>query len=317
MPPPETRPRRPTRFDVLQATRLLDRRQVAALTGPRHAQPHLAPPEPIDWLEAGWFSYSTEPPDEQHEDLDLDDYLLTLDDPVSIGVARLSADRVEVHSSQVDHTWERWSVYDCLVYETEMGGDLYVLTRGLWFRVASDFVADVRTRLRRIGSATIVLPDAYPHEWEDHYNRRVGETGLAVCMDRRLASPGGTTDRLEFCDLLTPDRHLIHVKKWSSSATLSHLFAQGMVSGETFLADASFRQAVRERVRQLDEALVAVIPEERPDATEYEIVYAIIGKPEVMALPFFSQLALVHAFDRASAFGFRVGTAFVGEVGAG
>jgi hypothetical protein len=52
-----------------------------------------------------------------------------------------------------------------------------------------------------------------------------------------------------------------------------------------------------------------------PAAHDYELVYANIGKPEVLSLPFFSQLALVQAqaCERATAFDYRVGVAFASQ----
>ena len=52
----------------------------------------------------------------------------------------------------------------------------------------------------------------------------------------------------EFCDLYTVDKDICHVKKYGQSGVLSHLFAQGVVSGELFRSDIKFRQKVNQKL---------------------------------------------------------------------
>jgi uncharacterized protein (TIGR04141 family) len=49
---------------------------------------------------------------------------------------------------------------------------------------------------------------------------------------------------IEICDVATKARQLIHVKKGTSSSSLSHLFAQGVVSSELLHMDPDFRKKV-------------------------------------------------------------------------
>ena len=52
-------------------------------------------------------------------------------------------------------------------------------------------------------------------------------------MDCKKIHNGGGHSQLEFCDLFSSGRDLIHVKRYGrSSAPLSHLFAQGLDDAE-------------------------------------------------------------------------------------
>jgi uncharacterized protein (TIGR04141 family) len=48
--------------------------------------------------------------------------------------------------------------------------------------------------------------------------------------------------KFEACDLLSLPGHLIHVKRYNGSQTLSHLFSQGTVSAELLNSDTTAKQ---------------------------------------------------------------------------
>jgi uncharacterized protein (TIGR04141 family) len=108
------------------------------------------------------------------------------------------------------------------------------------------------------------------------------------------AQPPRGTQQLEPCDLLGPGNELIHVKRASGSAPLSHLFFQGLISAETLTASDNARAQFAAVVaalspgRVLDEAF-------RPR----KVVYAILlenGKQLSADTLFpFSQASLAHA----------------------
>jgi uncharacterized protein (TIGR04141 family) len=99
-----------------------------------------------------------------------------------------------------------------------------------------------------------------------------------------------------FCDLLTVDKRLIHVKRYSGSQQLCHLSSQGVVAGELFVQDADFRQKLNDKLPAAHK-LANVIT--RPDPSEYEIVFAIISKSKnPLDIPFFSKVSLRNARRR-------------------
>ena len=60
-------------------------------------------------------------------------------------------------------------------------------------------------------------------------------------MDKRLIRYGGPRSGIEFCDVYTNSKDIIHVKRYGQSKVFSHFFAQGAVSGELFHTQAAFR----------------------------------------------------------------------------
>ena len=84
------------------------------------------------------------------------------------------------------------------------------------------------------------------------------------------------------CDLYSLDMDMIHIKRYSNSDTLSHLFAQAAVSGQSFKSDADFRQKVNEKLPRSHQI---------PDVTrvveqdKYRVVIGIVGGPKTAEPP--------------------------------
>src|SRR5271155_961430 len=63
-------------------------------------------------------------------------------------------------------------------------------------------------------------------------------------MDRKEVMIGGSRSRVEFCDLFSKAKDIVHVKRYGGSSVLSHLFNQAIVSADCFLNEPSFRADV-------------------------------------------------------------------------
>ncbi|KMZ12449.1 hypothetical protein BHUM_03921c [Candidatus Burkholderia humilis] len=123
-------------------------------------------------------------------------------------------------------------------------------------------------------------------------------------LDKQNVPIGGPHDKIEFCDLVRRGRDLIHVKYYRSSATLSQLFAQGGVSGETFIKDEEFRHKLNVK---LPANLRLPDPSAKPDASTYRIIYAIATTKDLpRELPFFSKITLRNAAMTFQALNFKV-----------
>jgi len=138
-------------------------------------------------------------------------------------------------------------------------------------------------------------------------------------LDQELFYPNNSTTAIEFCDLLSVGGHLIHAKKRASSGTMSHLFSQGSVSSDLFLQDSHLRDAIRQRLIELGKpAHAALIPNDRPNSADYEVVYAVIAPPIhgvwPPVLPFFSSVNLMHHARRAQNLGFTVSLQYVRQI---
>lgn len=126
-------------------------------------------------------------------------------------------------------------------------------------------------------------------------------------MDRNLTYHGGS---IEFCDLFSREKELIHVKQYGGSATLSHLFYQGVVSAEFFQMDSKYRKLIKQKLPAPFQKLVS---EARPKPQEYHVVYAVISASDKeFTMPFFSRVGIRHAIRRLEGFGYGVSLAKIG-----
>ena len=57
-----------------------------------------------------------------------------------------------------DEPWKKWSIYDCLVFETSHDGRRFVLTAGEWFEIDRNFAEQVGRILGRIPKPKLSLP---------------------------------------------------------------------------------------------------------------------------------------------------------------
>ena len=264
----------------------------------------MAVPEVINWAEISGFRYIRAKRGDLHDDLNLNDYLQEIDGGV------LSFDDLKNHhifaiaADRDDHVF-RWSAFRCLYAEIDFNRKTYILTNGKWYEIAPGFTAEVQRDFADTADSDIELPD-YTGGSELEYNTTAAESlDGACCMDQRLIVHGGGHNRIEFCDILTDDKKMIHVKKFGGSSVLSHLFSQGAVSGELFVSDGEFRA-------KLDNTLPRgyKVPNPRvtrPNASQYEIVFAIItGSVNPLDIPFFSKVSLRSARRRLVSYGYRV-----------
>jgi uncharacterized protein (TIGR04141 family) len=122
-------------------------------------------------------------------------------------------------------------------------------------------------------------------------------------MDQHLIRYPDTFSKVEFCDLFSPDKHLIHIKRYAgSSAPLSHLFAQALVSASLFRREEGFRAMVNQALPEAFRPGTAV-----PAAGEYEVVFGVVSESESeLILPFFSKINIKNARDRLHELGYKI-----------
>ena len=284
--------REPTVLDSLTAA--LDR-DIAAKNLTRL---YLAPPEPMDWDRTAGFTYSSSSKATIHADLDMDDFLSGLPAGSVATAESLRRRYIGVRFADADTSSMRWSAFSCLVYETEVDDRLYVLCEGDWYSVDKAFATRVTNDVAALTETSLTLPAARLGENEGDYNERAcAETGYLL-MDKKMIVLADGRSRIEFCDILSPDGRLIHVKRKTRSATLSHLFAQGVVAAEEFMSDSDFRSRLRSVVEDSYPAHTDMIPIDRPGGGGYSVVFGIVTHPTdswPRSLPFFSQLNAYNA----------------------
>ncbi|PHP51813.1 DUF6119 family protein [Actinomyces ruminis] len=284
---------------------------------------HLAMPETIDWEDIDGFKIAGTR-SHVYEDLDLDDYLNRLgEERASITLENLKTRPVSVRFGRSGNFDKRWNLYQCIVTEQRHNERLHVLIEGRWFAVSSTLVEEVDTFVAELSDAQVFLPPARSGEIEAEYNTRLASqsSGNLLKLDARIKRPGGASSGIEFCDILSDQGDLIHVKRKSRSATLSHLFAQGSVSASTFISDGVFRTRIRELIEEAAsensrEEWLRLVPkaDETVDRSQYRITYAVITNSPRKGhdwLPFFSKLNLMQQGRQLITMGFTVAVARV------
>ncbi|MBF0410969.1 MAG: TIGR04141 family sporadically distributed protein [Candidatus Riflebacteria bacterium] len=278
---------------------------VEEIKGKNFDKKWLAPPEIIDWKDFGGFRYGKDTRRDLLAELDFEsyaDYLVDLDD---LTVEKLKHASVSLISGSSDVELVKWSLFKCIYAEIEDNGATYILNNGSWYKIDNDFVSEVDSIVQKIPSSSCLKIDCEKNWVEKDYNKHLAKhISGAFVMDRKNIQFGGGNSKIEFCDVFTPQNHLIHVKPYSGSSTLSHLFSQGAVSGELFIRDSKFRKQVRNKLSPI---LRSKIPEIKPQGSKYEVAFFIIQKKsKSLSLPFFSKVTLKNVKERLEAFDYKV-----------
>ena len=299
----------------------LDGSLVQALRAGNGGGMHLAPSDVVEWEDITGFNFTGGRKAISYPELALENYLEVLAEKRGeLSLDQIKRHKVRVRYEDAEVFRDQWSVYDCVVWEAKLGAKRYVLFDGRWFEINQDYATQVMTYVNSITATSVGLPEATLGDDEGEYNAGVAnsEPKKFALLDRQTIRPTGAASPIEFCDLMSKAGHLIHVKKRSSSATMSHLFSQGSVSCDVFLADPTVRREVRAKLRKMGKASHAkLIPKQRPTPSEFEVVYAVLAKdggswpPE---LPFFSAVNLMHHAKRIQNLGFKVSLQHVKQV---
>jgi uncharacterized protein (TIGR04141 family) len=269
----------------------------------------LAAPDIVDYETFDGFRFSGEDRDTRRTDLDLVEYA-QVPRSESITVDTLRTDRVLVLAKGAERPVKSWSVYRCLTAEVAVQHKHYVLSEGKWYRVDAAFLANVDLLINSLGASNAALPKAKGDEDEAAYNKRVFDQGGAAfaLLDRKTVKLTGRT-AIEVCDIYSRDKAFIHVKRYSGSGTLSHLFSQGAVSAQLFQSEAEFRREFRAKLPHTHYWGAADDPVRTSD---FEVAYVIVSKEgEPKALPFFSRVNLRNATTLLRSIGYRVTLTFV------
>ena len=305
------------------ARQALTQRVVELLRDKDVANLSLAPPEIIDWSRVEVFQFHFD--HDQFRPLPrLIDYLAGLDARKHLaGLTDAYLKNHRMVALDGNHvSVEHWSIWRCLSGEVPLDGAAYILDDGEFYSVEPGFLSDLNNAIATIPDRSGLLPSCASGTWEGDYNAAAQKTNQGwLLLDKKTIKIEATTTAVEVCDLLTPSRELIHVKRHLGSSELSHLFAQGLTSA-TLLQDSSdFLRRADAKIQ-----LLSSMPTDLPRTFfsrypitpgDFEIVYAIIsewkGRTLEGALPFFSKINLRHTVQALRARGFRVSHCRVDE----
>ncbi|MGV9571337.1 DUF6119 family protein [Streptomyces nigra] len=217
--------------------------------------------------------------------------------PGKFGVSSLNDIKIQARDANGESVSPAKPLKHWVIFEAGDEDRRYLLTLGKWYALAEKYTEKLDQDLSQIEDVTATLglitwDDWGPKQnWEKHFNRRTveGRSDL-VCLDRhKLYSEEG--DEIEACDLLHASGYLVHVKPYSGSQTLSHLFSQGFVSAQTIISDKTYRSAFIEAVRSMNEDLVDAASHVPPKFVTYAVAFD--GSQRIpQDLPTFSKVNL-------------------------
>jgi len=258
----------------------------------------LAIPELVVWEEVRGFAFKFRAEDTKkagpvlYQDLEIEAWRKVARIDANLTAEQLKHKKIFVY-------WEdgrdpsSWNVYRCLNAEIDLAKKKYILNDGDWYNLENNFVQEVNDFYDSVPDSKIQLPP-YAANTEPKYLTAVaaGNAGYAL-MDRKEVMIGGGRSRVEFCDLYSSKREIIHVKMYGGSSLLSHLFSQALVSGNCFLHEPAFRVEVN---KLLPPGFKLGSPKDRPTASDYEVCIAVMSRVKgPLELPFFSKVSLMHA----------------------
>jgi uncharacterized protein (TIGR04141 family) len=221
-----------------------------------------------------------------------------ISDPEKIKSIGLDSNNIQVTDD--------WSMRDLLVCEVDQGQDSFIFSSGKWFQADRNYIQKVRDDLAKIEDLTDALKlPPIGNKPEGAYNTLVAAKKNWLNLDKKTFQIKNTYDKIEVCDLVSPDRHMICVKKMRSSATLSHLFAQGSVSAILLRQHSEYKN-------QINKVVAAKWPQLSLDPsspTPPTIVYAIPTEkagPLHKSMFFFSAINLLDHARRVRTAGLNV-----------
>lgn len=255
-------------------------------------------PEIIDWNRTDSFKFNS---DKHYDDIDIQ--ILKAEHNGAISIKNLKYKKLS-SVNEDGTTIKQWPLYKCLYAEIKNNSKQFIFNEGKWFELSDDFVQEVNNYYNDFTISDIILRD-YDVREEEKFNEQLAkEYPEEYClMDKKLIAFGGNT--IEFCDIYTKQKQFVHVKKYTSSAVLSHLFFQGFVSAESFL-DPDFRKLVDEKLKEG----FKISSCDKINANDYEVVFVIAQKDIVMNvrpnIPFFSKVAFRSVCKRLHKYGYNV-----------
>lgn len=307
--------------ETLDATAFKD---LASMVAGKTSDLHLAIPDilsPDAGLEIGYFGKGLSPGQKTpYGELAIEDYVTELqkgDFKQITNMADLkSSHEVRVMADGEGDRSHKRKLYSCFVHEVTLAGEIFVLFDGEWFQVSADYHKEIEDAYRAL------LKPAFCASTKANNERAFiaeleGENDL-MSMDQTKVSPKGAGNAaLEPCDFLSRAKQFIHLKDGHSSAPLSHLWNQGLVSAEAFVSDDVFRKGFRKAAKKREnqfgkQGFIGLLPDGRSRLTpsDYTIVFGVMRHPYAasgqLGLPFFSKVALRSVAEQISRMGFPV-----------
>lgn len=104
-----------------------------------------------------------------------------------------------------------WTLYNCLLAEvSKEGTNTYILQEGVYYKINKSYKDAVESCYNGATVEKMFSLNDWDGCCEEDYNSRQKSDSIMV-MDKKLVSLGGRS-KFEFCDLLTKNKQLVHIK---------------------------------------------------------------------------------------------------------
>lgn len=269
----------------------------------------MAVPDIIDWVDLAFFKYTGS--HEEFDDIYIEKFILLFENERISDVEQLKSKKIRAISATDGHDIAKWSAYKCIIAEIEYNKISYCINNGRWYKIDKIFADRVNSEYNTIPLSNLscipYFPNGNPNYSENNYNE---ELSLSINNSKlihkigEIPYGGGQGNVIEVCDILTETRELLHIKKNTGSAPLSHLFNQAVVSAEALL-DSGFREKWNNKLNSFgwNDCIDANF-----DPTRYTIVIGIINKynDERPRIPFFSRVSIRFASKTIRNMGYNI-----------
>lgn len=201
------------------------------------------------------------------------------------------------------------SIYDSLFIEIDHNNEKFFINNGDWFKIESAYYGYITNKIDNIEKFNDPAIPYCEKNWnEGEFNEKFAESDpnrfkLFDKKNFQLKDYGHS--KIEPADIITINKQFIHIKKGGSSANLSHLFAQGVVSAQLYKNEILFIKNINELFEE---------DYFKPD-DEIEVIYGVIDKRFTKKaseiLPFFSMVNLSQHYDNLSNMGIKCRLLFI------
>jgi uncharacterized protein (TIGR04141 family) len=192
----------------------------------------------------------------------------------------------------------RCTAFQCFGFELPLANKQYILSSGIWYEVAVDFLNKVNRAANKIPAPLTVLPPWNQVESEGEYNLRCGQTKGFLSFDAKNIMYGGGQSKFEFCDVLhMTSRTLFFAKIATKSSGMSHLVEQVRRTTELlFTADGEYRKELVQVFKKYHKSADTEWLKTRPRHGDWNICLVSLGKTPA-ELPFFARCSLVKVYN--------------------
>lgn len=256
----------------------------------------IAPPKIIDYDDFSGFLYSPKTVKQgapcKHIQMNLDAFLeeAPFKNNHAVSVNSIKNKEIQILNGS-DQIIDTINFFEALNGEIELNSQKYILNDGHWYHIKDSFAKDIEDYFNNLPRWDGLESKPYNDKRECCYLRRIADGEEIAVLDQHWVRQNDTNQNYEFCDLITQDDRIVHVKKYGGSSVLSHLFAQA-TNGINMLLNSP--EIIPQIEDHLSDTYISFIfnPSE---PRRHKIVFAIIQEREgILHLPFFSKVNLRH-----------------------